>query len=59
MKRQMDGKVFFSPELALSFVNIMIEVLFSIRTLKRRENNYVSRQGKGLNRRNESTIIFI
>ena len=35
-------------------VSIM-QVLFPICTLTWRVNNYVSRQGKGINRRNEST----
>ena len=33
-----------------------MEVLFHICTLTWSVNNYVSRQGKGINRRNENTI---
>ena len=35
----------------------MIEVFLPIGTLTRRVNNYVSRQGKGMNTGNESSII--
>ena len=37
------------------FVVNMIKILFTICSLTWRVNNYVSRQGKGINRRNEST----
>ena len=37
----------------------MIKVLFSICNLTWRVNNYISRQGKCTNRRNESTIIIM
>ena len=54
----MEGKVFFSRQSRhFPFVGNMIKVLSSICTLTWRENNYLSRQGKGLNRRNESTIF--
>ena len=41
----------------LAFIVNMIKVLFPICTLTWRVNIYVSRQGKDVNRRNESTII--
>ena len=34
---------------------VIYKVVFPICTLTWRVNNYVSRQGKGINRRNEST----
>ena len=39
-----------------SFIDNLIEVLFPICTLTWRVDNYVSRQGKVINRRNEGTI---
>ena len=55
IKREMDGNVnhHFFP------VNIMIKVLFFICTLNGRVNHHVSRQGKGINRRNESAIVVL
>ena len=58
MKEEMDGRVFISRQSRhSSFVFIMIKVLFPICTLNWRLINHVSRQGKGINRRNESTFI--
>ena len=58
IRERMEGKVFFPPESAIFvFLVNMIKVLFSICTLTWPVNNYVSRQGKGKNRRNESSII--
>ena len=60
-----DGKngrkgVYFSPESAsFPLINNLIEVFFPICTMIWRVNNYVSRQGGGTNRRNESTIIIM
>ena len=52
--------VYFPPESAyFPLINIMIKVLFPICTLIWHVNIYVSRQGKGINRRNESAIIII
>ena len=61
MMEEINVKVFiFRPNWLFSFVNIMIKVLIPICTSTRRANNYVSRLGKGKNRRNESSnIIFI
>ena len=60
MKEEMDGEVFISHQSwHFSFLDNMIKVLFPIRTLNWRVNNYVSCQGKGINRRNESTINII
>ena len=60
MKKEMDRGVFLSHQSRpFSIIDNMITVLFSICTLIWRVNNYVSRQGKGINRRNESTRIFI
>ena len=50
--------VFFRQSRHFSFVNNMIKVLFSICTLNWRVSNYVSRQAKGIYRRNEGTIIL-
>ena len=60
MKGRMDGKVFISRESQhFLFVNCMIEVLFRICISTWRVNTYVSRQGKSIKRRNESTVIII
>ena len=60
VKEEMDGEVFISRQSRhYPFVDNMIKVLFPICTLLWRVNNYVSRQGKGITRRNESTIIII
>ena len=60
MKEGMDGEVFISRlSRYFSFINNMNKVFFPICTLNWRVNNYASRQGKGINRRNESTIIII
>ena len=40
-----------------SFILDMIKVLVPISTLTWRSNNYVSRHGKGINRRNESSFF--
>ena len=56
VKEKMEGNVFFSRQSRhISFVIFMIKVLFSTLYFTWRVNNYVSRQGKGINRRNEST----
>ena len=60
MQGEMDGDVYISRQSwHFSFINNMIKVLFFICTLNWRVNNYVSRQGEGINRRNESTNIII
>ena len=46
-----------SASASIVFVARMIKVLFVICTSTWRVNNYVSRQGEGINRRNESSII--
>ena len=56
----MDGEVFISRQSwHFSFIDNMIKVLFPFCTLNWRVHSYVSRQGKGMNRRNESTTIII
>ena len=56
VKEEMEGKVFISRQSRhISFVFIMIEILSLLCTFTWRVNNFVSRQGKGINRRNEST----
>ena len=56
LTEELDGRVFFSHQSRhYSFVNNMIKVLLPIRTLNWHVNNYVCRQGKGINRRNESS----
>ena len=58
MKEEMDGEVFISSQSRhFCLINNMIKVLFPICTLNWRVNNYVFRQGKGINRRNESIFI--
>ena len=58
MKEELDGGVFISRQSRhFSFIDNMIKVLFPIFTLNWRVNNYFSRQGEGINMRNE--IIFI
>ena len=60
MKEEMDGEVFISSQSwHFPFIDNMNKVFFPICTLIWRVNNYVSRQGKGLNRRNESTTIIL
>ena len=57
---EMEGGVFISHRSRhLYFLEKMIEVLFPICQLIWRVNNYVSRHGKGINKRNQSTIINI
>ena len=59
MKGEMHGEVFFSrQDCHFSFVYNMIKVLFPICTLNWRVDNYVSSQGKGINRKNEGTLII-
>ena len=58
-KEEKDGDVFISRQSwHLSFIDKMNKVFFPICTLNWRVNNCVSHQGKGINRRNESTIVF-
>ena len=53
MKEEMDGEVFISRQSRhFSFIDSIFKVLFRICTLNWRVNNYVSCQGKGINRRN-------
>ena len=60
MKEEIDREVFFSKHSRhFSMIGNMIKVLYLICTLIWRVNNYVSSQVKGINRRNESTIINI
>ena len=56
VEEEMEGKLFISRQSRhISFVIIMIKVLFPTLYLFWHVNNYASRQGKGINRRNEST----
>ena len=60
VQEEMDGEVFISRQSRhFSFINNMVKVLFPICTLIWRVNKYDSRQGKGINRRNESFFIII
>ena len=55
VKEEMNGNVFISRQSrSFSFIDNMIKVLSPICTLNWHVNNYVSRQGKGINKRNES-----
>ena len=56
MREAMDGKVvYFPPESAFRLWCFNNVSTFPFCTLTWRVNNYVSRQGEGINRRNEST----
>ena len=60
LAQEMDGEEFISLQCRhFSFTDKMVKVLFSISTLSWRVNNYVSRQGKGSNRRKDNTIVII
>ena len=60
MEEEMDREVFVSRQSRFFIlIDKMVEVLFPICTSIGRVNNYVSRQGKGINRRSESTVIII
>ena len=60
MKEEMDGEVFISRQSwRFLFVDNMIKEFFPICTLNWRVNNYVSRQGKAITRKNEITMIVI
>ena len=53
-------RFYFLPESAFFvFIANMMKVIFPICTLTWRVNNYVSRQGKGIYRRNEIIIIVM
>ena len=56
VKEEMEGKLFISRQSRhIFFVIIMIKVLFPTLYLYLACKHYVSRQGNGINRRNEST----
>ena len=56
VKEEMEGNVFISRQSRhIFFVINMIKYFSLLCTFTWRVNNYVSRQGKGINRRNEST----
>ena len=60
MEGEMDRKVFISRQSGhFSSVNNMIKVIFAICTLIWRGSNYVSRQGKGINRRNGTKVLLL
>ena len=53
---ELDGKLFYARQSRHSDIEIKIsEAVFPIFPLTWLANNYVSRQGKGINRRNEIT----
>ena len=57
IKEEKDGEVFISRQSQnFLFVDKIINVLFHICTLTWPVNTHVSRQGKSINRRNESSI---
>ena len=59
MKEEMDGEMFISRQSwHFSFIDNMTKVLFPNCILNWRVRNCVSRQGKGINTRNESTIFI-
>ena len=59
MTEEMEGKVLISHQSRHStFANFLNKVLFPICTLNWRVNNYVSRHGRNMKGRNESTIII-
>ena len=56
MSEDLDGKgVCFTPESAFPLQLLIFQALLPIWTLTWRINSYVSRQGKGINGRHEST----
>ena len=60
LSEETDGEVFISAQSRnFALVVNMIEIVFPIGTSTRRVNNYVSRQGKGINRTSESTNIIL
>ena len=60
MKEEMDREVLISRQSRhFSLIDIVIKVFFPICTLNWRVNNYVSRQGKDINRRNEGTNMIM
>ena len=60
MKEEVDGEVFISRQSRhFLFIGNMIKVIFPICTLNWRVNSSVSRQGKGISRRNDSTNFGI
>ena len=59
MQKKMDGEVFiYRQNRHFPFIDNKIKILLPFSTLNWRVNIYVSRQGKGINRRNESTITM-
>ena len=60
VKEKLDGEVFISHQSRdFPFIDNLTKVLFPFCALIWRVNSYGSRQGKGINRRNDSTIINI
>ena len=58
MEEKMDGEMFISHlSRKFSFIDKKIRVILTTCTLSWLVNNYVSRQGKGIYKRNESTIV--
>ena len=56
IREEMDGKgAYFPPESEIPLWFLLLQVFFPICTLTWRVNIYVSRQGKGINKRNEIT----
>ena len=56
MREEMDAKgIYFPPESAFSLLILFLYVLFPICTLTWRTNKHISRQGRGINKKNEST----
>ena len=56
LAEEMDGKkVYFPPESAIQLFFLLLQVLFPICTLTWCVNKNVSRQGKGIYKKNEST----
>ena len=59
-KKEMDGEVLISRQSRhFCFIDNMIKVLFPVCALVCRVNNYVCRQGEGINGRKQSTISII
>ena len=57
--KKKDGGLFICRQSwHFSFIHKMSKVFFPIGTLNWRVNNYVSRQGKGINRRNKNTTVI-
>ena len=60
LKEEMDEELFTSRQICILLLYIILLKYFSpTSTLNWRLNSFVSRQGKGINKKNENSIIII